>query len=256
MPDTPPNPFHPFHSSDRLQKSSPRSSASPQPLSNPPVQPIGAPATNTTSSSGSGSSSLNPRSCVTCRRRKVKCDKRHPCSNCTRAHIECIYPAPGRAPRKVKKPADGDLMDRLKRLEGIVQSLEPEIEEQHNTNGSSRQDSRSEEPSTLSSSEEKAWSPAPPFNENLHVAGVPSWSETKDSMRNGLENRFGRLVVHEGKSRYVNNSFWASLSNEVSWNTVTLEYFYSCRPLTLNRLRISKVSLTMPATMRPTLPPQ
>lgn len=34
----------------------------------------------------------------------------------------------------------------------------------------------------------------------------------KDS---GLEKRFGRLVVDEGRSRYINPSFWASLSDEV-----------------------------------------
>jgi hypothetical protein len=32
----------------------------------------------------------------------------------------------------------------------------------------------------------------------------------------GLEDRFGRLVVGDGKSRYINPSFWASLSNQVS----------------------------------------
>jgi len=31
----------------------------------------------------------------------------------------------------------------------------------------------------------------------------------------GLETRFGRLVVDQGRSRYINNSFWASLNNEV-----------------------------------------
>lgn len=39
------------------------------------------------------------------------------------------------------------------------------------------------------------------------------WVEERQD-RN-FENRFGRLVVNEGKSRYINNSFWANLSNEV-----------------------------------------
>lgn len=30
-----------------------------------------------------------------------------------------------------------------------------------------------------------------------------------------MQNDFSRLVVNEGKSRYVNNRFWATLSNEV-----------------------------------------
>lgn len=32
----------------------------------------------------------------------------------------------------------------------------------------------------------------------------------------GLGNKFGRLVVNEGKSRYINSSFWANLNAEVS----------------------------------------
>lgn len=39
--------------------------------------------------------------------------------------------------------------------------------------------------------------------------------DRKKSSTTGLENRFGRLVVDEGRSRYINPSFWANLSNEV-----------------------------------------
>ena len=37
----------------------------------------------------------------------------------------------------------------------------------------------------------------------------------EEQQQDQLENRFGRLVVNEGKSRYINTSFWANLSNEV-----------------------------------------
>lgn len=43
----------------------------------------------------------------------------------------------------------------------------------------------------------------------------PSPRVTIDDSVEGLENRFGRLVVEKGRSRYINNSFWASLNNEV-----------------------------------------
>lgn len=67
---------------------------------------------------------LNPRSCVTCRKRKVRCNKVEPaCENCSKAGIDCIYPAPGRAPRKPRKPPDAELLKRLRRLEGVVQGL-------------------------------------------------------------------------------------------------------------------------------------
>ncbi|EJT78232.1 fungal specific transcription factor domain-containing protein [Gaeumannomyces tritici R3-111a-1] len=95
--------------------------------------------------------SLNPRSCVTCRRRKVKCDKLQPCTNCRRAHIPCIFPAPGRAPRR-PRPRDPnapptskhhsserevELMKRLRKLEGIVEELSGQIEVEATRQGSS-----------------------------------------------------------------------------------------------------------------------
>ena len=33
-------------------------------------------------------------SCLECRRRKLKCDKAHPCANCTRAARDCVFLAP------------------------------------------------------------------------------------------------------------------------------------------------------------------
>ena len=153
---------------------------------------------------------LNPRSCVTCRRRKVKCDKKQPCSNCARAKIECIFPGPGRAPRKSRKPADGELMERLRRLEGVVQSLNAQVEE-HEQQDAER---------------EKAAGACPSTNDaggggGGGDGGCPNGTDKEsanvivDNSVEGLETRFGRLVVDQGRSRYINNSFWASLNNEV-----------------------------------------
>src|ERR1700761_6096326 len=84
---------------------------------------------SSSSTSPATSSNPNPRSCVTCRRRKVKCDKKHPCFNCIRQNIECVFPAPGRAPRKARKaPMDEELADRLRRLESLVQSLGAQVQ--------------------------------------------------------------------------------------------------------------------------------
>jgi hypothetical protein len=141
---------------------------------------------------------MNSRSCVTCRKRKVKCDKKQPCSNCTRAKIECIFPGPGRAPRKSRKPPDGELMDRLKRLEGVVLSLNAQVEEheQENAEREKRENGTSEQ------------SCQGDQRESRPVVAT-------DNSVQGLETRFGRLVVDQGRSRYINNSFWASLNNEV-----------------------------------------
>lgn len=41
-------------------------------------------------------------SCVVCHKRKVKCDRQDPCSNCEKASVECIYRPPP-PPRRRKR---------------------------------------------------------------------------------------------------------------------------------------------------------
>ncbi|KXT05690.1 hypothetical protein AC578_5631 [Pseudocercospora eumusae] len=163
---------------------------------------------------------LNPRSCVTCRRRKVKCDKINPCTNCNRAHIECVFPAPGRAPRKARKIGDSrdkELLERLRRLEGVVKGMGVEVPsdgKESNVEHNGNKDNTDAEKGD-----------GPPIGKPDAVAATctqhadevfrhkTAWVEEQQKGR--FENRFGRLVVNEGKSRYINNSFWANLSNEV-----------------------------------------
>ncbi|KAK5122667.1 hypothetical protein LTR85_003930 [Meristemomyces frigidus] len=175
---------------------------------------------------------LNPRSCVTCRKRKVKCDKLHPCTNCNRAHIECVFPAPGRAPRKARKVGEGrdkELLDRLRRLEGVVKGMGVEVPggiQEKDKEVSKEGDSQSGEQVFASAIDEDAAINAQIEAEPAVVSAAEQkriaerefhkktrWIEEQKQGR--FENRFGRLVINEGKSRYINNSFWANLSNEV-----------------------------------------
>lgn len=48
-----------------------------------------------------------PYSCVVCHKRKVKCDRLEPCSNCDKASVECIYRPPP-PPRRRKRERDSD----------------------------------------------------------------------------------------------------------------------------------------------------
>jgi hypothetical protein len=145
------------------------------------------------------------RSCVTCRRRKVRCNKKCPCLNCVKAGIECVFPPPGRAPRKSKRPHDAELLSRLKRLEGVIEHL-------------------SERNATLSAET----SPTQQRSGSVTTAECPTSAEPQSSEAEGclydprgktrsLEHEFGRLVIDEGRSRYVSNRFWASLGDEVGF---------------------------------------
>jgi len=179
-----------FHNSDnRIHKSTPSSTQSPNSNSN-----------------------LNPRSCVVCRRRKVKCDKRPKCTNCVKANIECIYPSPGRAPRKPRKPQDSELMDRLRKLEGVVQMLAVPGEE-----GESPPKDEQGEPVKEETHEERIQRACRELRE-LKKQKAEQDAAKRPKNDPSLEKRFGRLVVDEGRSRYINPSFWASLSDEVSMN--------------------------------------
>ena len=55
-----------------------------------------------------------------CARRKVKCDRQHPCSNCQKGRAECTYEAPP-PPKPRKRAADEDLLARLAQYEKLMQ---------------------------------------------------------------------------------------------------------------------------------------
>lgn len=156
---------------------------------------------------------LNPRSCTTCRKRKVRCDKRHPCANCSKANVDCIFPGPGRAPRRSRKPPDTELLARLRRLEGVVQSLGKGLEDDGGSIEAVAEVEPPKQPPGEEEDEDVSLKSCGPRHDGglfgLHTAN----RETQQSEK--LVKEFGRLTVEGGRSRYVSNKFWVSLSEEV-----------------------------------------
>ncbi|KAM0543181.1 hypothetical protein ACHAPJ_012436 [Fusarium lateritium] len=189
---------------------------------------------------GSNTPALNPRSCVTCRRRKVRCDKQMPCSNCRRAQIPCVFPAPGRAPRQPRRKDPNaptknssqreiELMKRLRKLEGIVEELSGQIEVESGGKGPSSASSPEAMHTVQTSSFE---TPAPSAQRQLSTAsshvghmglaggsprGSDATSDQSETTRKHLHQKFGRLVLNDtsGSRRYVSNGFWAKLNDEL-----------------------------------------
>ena len=65
------------------------------------------------------------RSCLECRRRKIKCDRSVPCSYCVKVKIQCSYPPPRDVSQKsVDHPTGEDLVTRIARVEQTLESLE------------------------------------------------------------------------------------------------------------------------------------
>jgi hypothetical protein len=149
----------------------------------------------------SSSPHLNPRSCVTCRRRKVKCNKEDPCRNCLRAGTECIFPGPGRAPRRSRKLPDTELLARLRKLEGVVQSLGAQTDD-HAVASAHPSDATKFQPQTSQ------------YTNGRSPILVPS-----DSPMDVSDKPVGRLLVNDDRSRYVSNGFWTAMSDEVRHHT-------------------------------------
>ncbi|KAH8894204.1 hypothetical protein GQ53DRAFT_780281 [Thozetella sp. PMI_491] len=176
------------------------------------------------------SNAVNPRSCVTCRRRKVRCDKHMPCSNCRRAKIPCIFPAPGRAPRRPRprdpnappKPGSTEreleLMKRLHKLEGIVEELSGQIEVEagrHSAAASPEAMAGNEgDGSPRPSGSNYSSSPGPTGAPRLPAGPNPTHRNTGKPP--DVSKQFGRLVLNEkGVSRYVSSGFWSKINDEL-----------------------------------------
>ncbi|KAM5358154.1 hypothetical protein ACJZ2D_015542 [Fusarium nematophilum] len=131
---------------------------------------------------------LHQRSCTECCRRKVKCDRLHPCGNCVKGRSDCVFPKSRRTPARQKRATrnrDEELLKSLRRLERRLQSREiPE-----STQGPIVvDDGRSEERMRLG-------------------------EETSEVTVKREES--GRLVLDHDRSRYISNNFWASMSREI-----------------------------------------
>jgi hypothetical protein len=59
-------------------------------------------------------------SCVLCQQRKVRCDKKKPCSNCAKAGVECRVVPPQPPRRRKKRLQEKDLLARLRKYENLL----------------------------------------------------------------------------------------------------------------------------------------
>jgi hypothetical protein len=72
---------------------------------------------------------LKGYSCLTCRQRKVKCDRHTPsCSNCIIAERQCSFVPPVRGKRKRTKPPKEGLHAKLRRYEELLKSYGVKID--------------------------------------------------------------------------------------------------------------------------------
>ncbi|KAE8330986.1 C6 transcription factor [Aspergillus sergii] len=113
---------------------------------------------------------VSKRSCNNCRQRKVRCNRKHPCEACSRSRKECVFPGPKRASRRLNRPPVSELMARLRQLEDAerVRLMRPADKDD------------------------------PDYGSNIEERGSSGTNLEKP-------DQSGRLVVKDGRSRYVDD---------------------------------------------------
>ncbi|OKL63379.1 hypothetical protein UA08_02130 [Talaromyces atroroseus] len=150
--------------------------------------------------------------CATCRRRKVRCSKTQPCTNCAKAGIECHYERESRpdfsSPLGGSAPVDVELVNRITRLQESVIRVSNHPE----------RSTRSSLGQSVGSAEGQ---PA--------LANIVSVLENcvKDleniSTRGNPQNHTGKLCFRNAQAAYVKETFWAGLYEEVESLSFLLE---------------------------------
>lgn len=72
---------------------------------------------------------LQPHSCAICQRRKVKCDRTEPCSNCVKHRVVCEYRPPAPPRRRKRQSPDPQLQAKMRRYEDILQRHGVKVDE-------------------------------------------------------------------------------------------------------------------------------
>lgn len=139
-------------------------------------------------------------SCKTCRSKKIKCNRVHPCTNCTKAAVECVFPERKRMQRP-RKTKNQELLNRISRLETIVGKVDAQSLKNLNID--------------ISDIGLAATSPGPAPN-SAESQAVPH--ETQPCPDALPETSAGVPTP-----RYLGVDFWSSLSHEVEGLKQALE---------------------------------
>ena len=67
-----------------------------------------------------GSGLASSRSCTYCRRRKIRCGRSNPCSNCIKAKVKCVFPVSRREKCPDRSTLHVEITERLQALENAV----------------------------------------------------------------------------------------------------------------------------------------
>ncbi len=161
--------------------------------------------------------------CFHCRRRKVRCDRHWPCSNCVKGQHDCLFPTTGRNFRRPEprpgslqpKARQAQLLDRIRLLESVVDGLNSELEGRSALEGSGAGGNMLGSPDDRQGGDGEL---------NHHsVANSLSALDASIGGNSGPERRIEPQSPIERGSLYVGDRFWASLRREASFQTSCIQ---------------------------------
>lgn len=158
-------------------------------------------------------SGSKPLSCVTCRQRKVKCNKVDPCNHCTKAGVQCVFPTRVRVPRAKQtgsKTRDVELLKRISRLESLVSKIDAtDATDATDAANDSHEDDRSSPGQT---------------SDEISLTSIPG-NDSSGSAQNRIDEKYAAFVKQqETGTPYLSGEFWTSLCDEVDGLRLLLEH--------------------------------
>jgi hypothetical protein len=151
--------------------------------------------------------------CISCRKRKIKCDRSRPCANCIRSKQLCTYENPD-SPRSDFQSAssDHDLRERLAKLEGMMAAmLNRDQEARQEAIFPNALNSRPTTSSIQTATTTSTTTTAKPASQTLIGTTSSEFSDAGSS-----RDVVGQILFQDGYSGYYDSDFWPFLIIEVS----------------------------------------
>jgi Fungal Zn(2)-Cys(6) binuclear cluster domain len=150
-------------------------------------------------------------SCLECRRRKLRCDRLHPCSNCSKGERDCVFLAPA-----LGAAARLKLMELKDKMGSLERSLEQDVAEKQQAQ--STEELKEYSPSLFSDATEPESSqlPIPDDEKDLEPSRMAvqdaAYEDEADDDVYDLGFRLGKLTVTER----IGGFFRPRIADEVS----------------------------------------
>ncbi|KAF2807022.1 uncharacterized protein BDZ99DRAFT_90074 [Mytilinidion resinicola] len=153
-----------------------------------------------------------PLSCGPCRHRKLKCNRGHPCDNCTKRGDtgSCTYATPGS--RKKSSSSSGstnspdDMQNRIDRLEGLVLSLM--------TNGAQSQGPTAAAAAIANSMNGNSMDQ--PYDLSAPESIKEETEDEDESEVNQVTKSIGVMKVDNNKAIFASEAHWYAILGEIS----------------------------------------